>query len=187
MVGCIAYQGTTLMPLRGFSELVPVVVLVCLVPCAWPQEKAVPYTVRINRVVKSESTCTVVTQNGRVRREVRHLLSGGVVGKANMFEGIASAEDIRHVQELLAQPEFQEATKHHTPGVAIGAPGGQMIVVETELGNKPEYVAFVDSTGRTAIPPYLAGFVSFSDEITSRHLPKLTGKVQSLCKKLSVR
>jgi hypothetical protein len=101
-------------------------------------------------------------------------------------EGIASPEDMKLVKALASEPDFVTATKHNAPGMTMVSPEGRILTVEAGSGDTPRTTSFADPTGRTALPPYLAGFLSFSEDVKSRNLPKLKGKVETMCRSLSM-
>ncbi len=160
-------------------------VLLLWASCGMTQDKSDALVVRISELRSSKYVCTVVTQEGHVRREVWSI-DRGQTGRPEVFEGIASQEDMKLVRALASEPDFVTATKHNAPGMTMVFPEGRMLTVEAGSGDTPRTASFADPTGRTALPPYLAGFLSFSEDVKSRNLPKLKGKVETMCRSLSM-
>jgi hypothetical protein len=164
------------------SALLAVFLLVNLLASA--QEKP-SVMVRINEVSKSVRTCTVVTQDARLRREVIPI----VAGRREVFEGSASDADVQRIKKAVTQPDFRAAANRAKgqPGVMVSARDGRIVEVEANPEGEREIVRFVDAEGTKSTPSYLVDLVSFAKEVGSRRLPKLTGKVDSMCGSASSR
>jgi hypothetical protein len=144
-------------------------------------DKAPEFMVRIRHLAFSKYNCTVLAQDGRLRREVTSFDRT----RADVYEGMASEDDVKHLKELAGAADFQTASQQKYSGLTMLSPEGRMLVVEVNLGNRPQAVAFADATGKAAIPFYLAGFLSFADEVKGRNLPKIKGKVETMCRPLT--
>jgi hypothetical protein len=140
--------------------------------------------VRIAELSSAKYTCTVLTQDGRLRREVTTLFRGQA-DRPDVFEGVASDEDMKRLKTLVAQNEFAAATRNHQPGMTMVSPTGRILTVEANFDGTLKTVSFADNTGRTPIPPYLVELSLFADDVKTRNLPKLKGKIQSICRPLS--
>jgi hypothetical protein len=110
----------------------------------------------------------------------------GQTGQPEIFEGVAAEHDIERMKSLVADPDFQVASRQNKPGQTMVSPEGWIVSVETTLGNEHrQTVAFGDPYGKTSAPGYLTGFLTFADEVKDRKLPKLKDKVDPMCKPLS--
>jgi len=148
------------------------------------QEKSHPVLVQITELRPSNYTCTVVTEDNLVRREVQSIVRGQV-SRPEIFEGNVSADDIQLLTKLVNSPDFREAARNNPAGTTVVSPTGRILAVEVNLGSELERVAFADGTGTMPTPPYLLGLVSFADDVENRKLPKVKGKVARMCRPLS--
>jgi hypothetical protein len=134
----------------------------------------------------SKYACTVLTQDGQLRREVT-AIERGQIGRPDVFQGAASEDDVKHVRTLLSESDFRAATRNASAGLSMVSPTGRILAVEANLDGKLQSVVFADHTGTTPIPSYLLGVVSFAEDVKSRKLPKIKAKVDSMCRALSQR
>jgi hypothetical protein len=139
--------------------------------------------IRINEVNMSARNCTVVMQDGRLRREVIPIVGG----RREVFEGLASGDDAQRIKKAVAQPDFMAATNRANakPGVMVSARDGRIVEVEVNPEGEREIVLFVDAEGTKPTPSYLVDLVSFVNEVKNRRLPRLKGKVDSMCDSVS--
>jgi hypothetical protein len=150
--------------------------------CALSGMAQTTFVVRIVELRSSKYTCTVMGQDGRLRREVTSI-AVGQTGRPEVFEGAVSEHDVERLKSLIADPDFQTASQQNRSGITVVPPDGRILIVEANLGNKePQRVAFGDPNGKATTPPYLVGFLSFADEVKDRKLPKLKGKIEPMCK-----
>ncbi|HTA24171.1 MAG TPA: hypothetical protein VK763_11600 [Terriglobales bacterium] len=135
--------------------------------------------VRINELNNSVRGCTVITQDGRLRREVIPIVGG----RREMFEGSASDADVQRIKKDVTHPDFATAANrvNRQPGAMLSARDGRIVEVEVNPESEREVVLFVDAEGTKPTPSYLVDLVSFAKEAKDRKLPKLTGKVDSMC------
>jgi hypothetical protein len=121
------------------------------------------FAVRIIELSSSTYTCTAVTQDGRLRREVTST-SMGQTSSPEIFEGLASEDDRARLKSLIADPDFQAASRQNKPGLSMASPQGRIVAVEASFAdNREETVAFSDAYGKTSAPACLARFLSFAE------------------------
>jgi hypothetical protein len=171
------------MPLPEFSRRFSLVLLVCAGSAA-AQEMSASFLIRITEFGSSKYSCTVLAQDGRLRREVRSI-DRRSPSRPDVPEGAASEDDVNHAKALIGDPDFQNATHHNPPGLTMVPPEGRFLTVEVNLDNKPQTVIFADRNGGTVAPSYLVGFLSFADDVRRRNMPKIHGKVETMCRRLS--
>ncbi len=165
-------------PWRGIK--LPFVFLLCIAG-GLAQEKSPSFMVRTVELRDWKYTCTVLTEDGRLRREVSRI-NQGHAGRADVFEGIASKEDMEQVKALINDPNFQSEARNHKPRITIAE---RTFTVEADLHSELLTVTFADRGGKGAPPPYIMGFLRFSDEVANRNLPKVSGKVEMMCRPLT--
>jgi hypothetical protein len=161
------------------SQLLPLLLL-----CAVPSVAQTTFLVRITELRSSKYTCKVIADNGKLRREVMSVATGQ--SHPEIFEGVASEHDLERIKSLIADPDFQTASRQNKPGLTMVSPEGRIISVEATLGNgHQQTVAFDDPYGKTSTPGYLTGFLTFAEEVKDRKLPKVKGNVGPMCMPLS--
>jgi len=138
------------------------------------------FMVRIRDLQFSKHVCTVVNTNGTLRREVTSIEMGGIT-TPQVFAGTASEDDIKRLKELVLAPDFQAAARRNEREFMIQGQG-QIISVETTVADSLQTVVFADTKGQTSAPSYLAGFLSFADEVRHRKLSKVKGRVEPMCR-----
>ena len=148
-------------------------------------EEAHPFSVTLYDLRRAQYVCTILTEDGHLRREVTSISSAtGQVGRPDIFEGAASDNDIQRVRSLVTDPAFQNATQSNPKGMALAPPPGRIFVAEPVLSGKKQTVVFVDATGQVPPPGYILGLLSFAQDVRDRKLPRLKG-AKPLCRKLS--
>ena len=160
----------------GCKGLLPLLLL-----CALTAKAQTAFVVRITELRSSTYTCTAVMQDGRLRREIAHVEMGHF-GHPEIFEGATLEHDLERINSLTADPDFQAASQRANPELKLASTDGRIFGIEVGMGNDhPKIVAFADPYGKAVTPAYLAGFLSFADDVKDRNLPKLKGKVEPVC------
>ena len=112
------------------------------------QDKSASFLIRITELGSSKYSCTVLAQDGRLRREVRPIDRGNPC-RPDVSEGSASEGDVNHGKALISDPDFQNATHHNPPGLTMIPSEGRILTIEVNLDNKPQTVIFADRDGKT--------------------------------------
>lgn len=128
----------------------------------------------------SRYTCTALTGDYWLE-QVTISLDRGIPEAPEIRAGLATDDEVKKIDQLVAQPQIRAATSGiHRPS-AIVKSDGRWLLVLTDIDGEPRTAEFLDPDGAKSMPDYLKGFDAFAEAIRHRKLPKLAGKVKPVC------
>lgn len=158
--------------------LFAIAILLCAVSSG--QEQSGPFRLRVADFRWDKFTCTALTEDGRLRREVTPVVNGGYL-QPEVREINASESDVQRLRAIVLEPEFQNiAKKNPEAGMGMILPDGRMIFVEMTINGEHHWIAFHSPNG-TSRPEYLKPLFVFTEEVKDRELPKLDCKTAPVC------